>query len=214
MSGKQPAPELWSDFDGTAVEILPLFHPRNWIKFPLGIMPGYSDFLEGVQRTGVAIGGIISKRPSIIRYWPTLFTIRSHELDKFFPGERIILSGSNRAKGRFIASRALNTRIGLLEDKPHKLLKPLVVALRSQSAISLNTYPILLGVVHHPKADKYLRTALAQLKDLQCKIRQTSPSTWEVSINRPDTPIITITALGPYSQPQGRDFAQVLKALE
>lgn len=209
---RQKRPELWSDFDGTVVETLPLFHPRNWIKFPLAIMPGYADFLASVKASGVTIGGIISKRPSMFRYWPTLFTIRSLRLDSYFYGKRIVLSGTNRGKGRFIANRARSTAVGMIEDKPHKLLPPLLTAIDVNIHAADNALqPILIGVVDHPRSHQYLRTALQRAERSHYQIKRLNSSMWQVFIPGAEATSVRIVLLKPYNKKSGQAFARLLK---
>ncbi len=211
MSGKYPAPELWSDFDGTAVEILPLFHPRNWIKFPLGMLHGYSDFLRAIQNSGITIGGIVSKRPSIIRYWPTLFTIKSLKLDTYFRGKQIVLCGTNRGKGRFIVLRAQERPIAMLEDKPHKLLPPLLLAIERYTKASLPLKPIIVGVVNHPRNHEYLTMALKRIDRPSRRIKAVRGQ-WQVFVSEYPRPVLTIVLLDPYTSKSGQHFAGLIKS--
>ncbi len=163
----EQTPRLWSDFDGTAVVIARKSDPRNWSKYPLRGLAGYSDFLKGVQSTGVEIAGVVSRRPDIfIRRMATARSITKLGFANFFSrSEQIVHKGSEAAKGRFIAEQSRQTTVGMLEDKPHKLGAILLGALTEPLQHPEATHhPIVLGVVSHGRSQEYIERLVEQAK--------------------------------------------------
>jgi hypothetical protein len=151
--------ELWSDFDGTAVEIVRKTDPRNWSKYPLPGLAGYNDFLGGVRSTGVPVAGVISRRPNIlIRRMATARSITKLGFAELpnRPGQ-IVHTGSEEKKGQFIAERSREAVIGMLEDRPHRLGAILLGAMAEPMRHpKVHHHSILVGVVAHPRSQEYI----------------------------------------------------------
>ncbi len=161
----EAVPRLWSDFDGTAVAIAKKSSPRNWSKYPLPGLDGYIDFLKGVHLTGVEIAGIVTRRPDIsVRRLATARSIRKLGYADFFNRpEQLVHTGSEEAKGRFIAEQSRVTTIGMLEDKPHKLGSVLLGALTEPRQYPrVSHHPILIGAVLHARSQEYMERLIAQ----------------------------------------------------
>jgi hypothetical protein len=125
-------PELWSDFDGTAVELAKKHQPRNWRKYPLQMIDGYDEFLEGVSDGGIKLSGIVSRRPNIKqRRRVTMRSIEENGLDRFFPEENVVLTGSEQSKAEFILKQAECGVVVLADDKPHKIGSEILKILQS-----------------------------------------------------------------------------------
>lgn len=154
--------ELWSDMDGTGVELMPKRDPRNWAKYPLRMIDGYIDFLRGVQQGGVEIAGIVSRRPAYLRKWVTARSIAKLGLDEMFPGEhQVVLAGSESRKAQHLVDRSRDHVVGMIDDKPHRLGEELLNLLApiEPSEVVLDTpgrHQLVLGAVDHPKADEYM----------------------------------------------------------
>jgi hypothetical protein len=157
-AGETPGPVLWSDFDGTAVETVGMLNPRNWAKYPLDGVPGYAEFLEGVQEGGVAIGGLVSRRPDILpRRLVTGWSIAEAGLEGFFPTEdQRVLTGDEARKGIFVVGEAQKGQpVGMIDDKPHHIGPSLLAAL-IETPHDVQTPTITLGVVNHDRSEEYM----------------------------------------------------------
>ncbi len=209
-----PTPELWSDFDGTAVALVRKTNPRNWIKYPLPALTGYLDFLKGVQSTGIEIGGIVSRRPDIYpRRWATMRSIARLGMASYF-GKQVVLTGSETAKGQFVVERSRQTTVGIIEDKPHRLIEVLLSML-SEPEQPLNS--ILLGIVSHARSQEYLERSLeiaeartsGVLSVNQFADGSIPASTTSFSL-KADAIDLHVVPLGSYSESAGREFGHSL----
>lgn len=210
-----PAPRLWSDFDGTAVAIARKTNPRNWSKYPLPGLAGYVDFLRGVQTSGVEVAGVVSRRPDILvrRLATTRSIVRLGFLEFFGNSSQIVLAGSEEAKGRFIAEQSKNAPIGMLEDKPHALGKVLIGVMQGSDYPIFPHHPITLGVVNHPKSQEYIE----RLAEHAAGLEAVGVSTREVPSNaglgfslRSESLSIDVVQLEPYTELAGKAFGQRL----
>lgn len=200
-------PQLWSDFDGTAVEIKGKLDPRNWLKYPLPIIDGYEDFLDGVTNGGMEIAGIVSRRPEIRRL-VTKKSIAKLGLQSYFPdSNKVHLMGSEDDKAGFIADKALRLgSVAMIDDKPHQFGLSLVE--------SLDVYPepnmhrnVVLGVVNHSKSPEYIERFFDE----------TSKNLWVNTAQADDGLLVSglgfnvhVVALDPYSYETGRSFAKIV----
>jgi len=154
---EQP-PELWSDFDGTAVKKYSIKNPARWLqnslKYPLPGLHGYAEFLAGVEAGGVAIGGVVSKRPDIFpRRWVTALSISQLGLKEFFGRDgQVILAGRESAKGRFVASRTRESVVGVIDDQPQNFVPALVDGLLAEANNGAEFGVAVVGVVDHPRS--------------------------------------------------------------
>lgn len=213
-----PSPEFWSDFDGTAVELVSKFDPRNWLKYPLPSMVGYTAFLRGVRRHDVEIAGVISRRPDIpIRRFVTERSIVKLGLDAYLKPDHIVLTGSEEHKGRYIAGRALHRPVGLIDDKPHKV-GPTILAGLSSGPGSPNfagqQVRVALGVVNHPKSEGYTAQFVEQVRDeSEATGISVVPrvSDGVINLHGPDRSFkLSIVQLAAYGEATGSNFAQYL----
>ncbi|HEY5668096.1 MAG TPA: hypothetical protein VIR03_02920 [Candidatus Saccharimonadales bacterium] len=145
----ETSPELWSDLDGTAVVKLSKLNPRNWLKYPLGAIAGYEDFVRGVGKAGVRMGGIVSIRPDILpRRLVTRRSMRQHGYDQLFPrSDQVILAGSEAEKARHLIERSREAPVCMIDDNPQHIGEALVTAMLAKPG----RYPILLGAVDNPQ---------------------------------------------------------------
>lgn len=216
-AGESPSPVLWSDFDGTAVEIAGF--PRSWSKYPLDGVPGYGEFLEGVQEGGVDIAGIVSRRPNIfLRRLATVHSIAKLDLQRFFhDADNIVLAGSEAAKGAFVALEALGGQrpVGIIDDKPHRVGAELIRAMRK---IPLENgrriAPVTLGAVNHDRTEDYMTSFIERMQDEQGKtgISVTESSEEHAFVLRaPDRSFrLNVVGLPEYSAEAGQAFAERL----
>lgn len=212
MADSIPTPELWSDFDGTGVEKLSKTHPFNWTKYPLKGIVGYPEFLLGVQDQGVEVAGIVSRRGSFRRGVTTRSISRLKLNEHFDEVDRVVLAGSEEAKGRFVVGRSHERAVGMIEDQPHKLGPVMVGALTELSTeADVAHHSILLGVVKHAKTDEYIDRFLTGLET-------TFPEVGVKQIEDGDDYIIgdhnfslVVTPLDEYSRQEGRYFGMLLQ---
>ncbi len=213
-----PSPEFWTDFDGTAVELVSKFDPRNWIKYPLPTMVGYTAFLRGVRRQDVVVGGVISRRPDIpIRRFVTRRSIVNLGLDAYLNPDHIVLTGSEERKGRYIAERALHRTVGLIDDKPHKV-GPTILAGLSSGPGSPNfagqQVRVALGVVNHPKSKTYTEQFVEQVRDESAATGisvATRHRDGVINLHGPDHSFkLSIVQLAAYGETPGSNFAEYL----
>lgn len=215
----QSTPEFWSDFDGTAVKVVPKYDPRNWTKYPLPKLPGYEQFLAGVRRGAVEVGGVVSRRPNIgVRRLVTARSIAVHGLYDYFPSRnQVRLTGSEAAKAAYVAALARQRVIGLAEDKPHKvgplILSELVKALEFEEPSQFNPR-VAIGVVNHPRSGEYIDRTMDAVGDnaqeAGLHVFQRSGD-GAVSVIGPDDRFrLDVVQLAPYSEATGRNFASYL----
>ncbi len=213
------APRLWSDFDGTAVQLAKKSQPRNWAKYPLPIMEGYIDFLRGVKSKQIDIAGVASRRPNIyLRRLAMVKSIQHLGMMEFFPrGDQLALAGSEKAKGGFIAEQSRRSIVGMLEDKPHELGKSLIRAIGSSAGHSVGfRHPILLGVVEHERIQEYIEelaeTAGSERVELPASINSGGEPSDGFSVVSGNLNL-HVVQLQPYSIEAGKDFGQKLLKL-
>ena len=212
-------PKLLSDFDGTAVGIVGKTDPRNWLKYPLRGVKGYGEFLEGVRATGVEISGVVSRRPNI--YLRRLATHRSIEklgYSEYFPGsEQVFLTGSETAKGRFVAEKSQEDTIGMIEDKPHKFGAALLSALvQGPDYFAVPHQPILMGVVWHPRSQENIEELYRTINSNRyndLKVTQTGPETAVGMRVESEDFSLDVVQLYPFSKYEGRRFGEKLTDL-
>lgn len=213
----EPAPRLWSDFDGTAVALARKVDPRNWTKYPLRALPGFTDFLAGAIQGGVEFAGIVSRRPDIApRRWVTARSISQLGISRHFSGlQRVVLTGSEQAKGGLLVAESRGSVVGMVEDKPHKLGAVLVGALKEASAgADTLHYPIVLGVVAHPRSQRYIDQLLTDLELAETGVRIREPGDGSYQIypaHMRHTPRLDVVPLLPYSAEAGQQFATWLR---
>jgi len=201
-------PELWSDFDGTAIDIVRKTDWRNWFKAGIPILDGYIEFLYGAQEAGVDIAGVLSRRNDRARRGTTMHSIATLGLGEYFGDPaKVILAGSESAKGRYLAQRSLVGPVGMLEDKPHKLT-PVVVGALTQEMIDGGTpHRIIIGAVDTPNM-------LDRLDQLGKEARATNGLTVNTSPGgltiQHDAATIQIVPLPPYSYETGLIFGRTL----
>lgn len=211
MSESLTKPRVWTDFDGTAVALAPKISLRNALKYPLDVMPGYIEFLRGVQLGGADVAGIISRRPDIApRRWATQRSIAKLGLAKHL-GEhkQMVLAGSEKAKGLVLVEQSKQGQIAMVEDKPHKLGSVLVDSL-IQVAEKADEFhsSIVLGAVAHPRTNEYMDrfyAYVAELKDVD--VYDTSDHSFAIDGGNF---YIEALPLEPYSLEAGLSFANFL----
>lgn len=206
-------PRLWSDFDGTAVGIARKVDPRNWSKYPLPATKGYTDFLRGVQATGVEIAGVVSRRPAMLaRQMATARSITKLGFSEFFTQpNQIVHTGSEEAKGQFVAEQSCISAIGMLEDKPHKLGGALLGAVSKFTQPS--RHPILLGVVSHEHSQEYIERLAATTNALlrnDVQVKETGPAAAHGLLIETNGFSMNVVQLPPFSHTAGQDFGQQL----
>jgi hypothetical protein len=204
--------ELWSDFDGTAVEHFGLLDSRNWLKSDLPLMPGYLDFLRAVRAEGVEIGGIITRRAELFRGSATMKSIVEHGLGEFFGEEgQVHHVGSEKRKAQFIEHMSRGATIGWLEDKPHKAGKILVPQLQISARDRGPYRNIVLGVAPHPHARNRMARLANDIEGFRPEIiikKRTDGSLnvagWAFGLR--------VVPIDSYSGETGREFAQTVLA--
>lgn len=213
---EQPRPRLWSDFDGTAVEIVGKVNPRNWSKYPLAGMPGYVDFLRGVRNSGVDVAGVVSRRPNILpRRFVTARSVAQLGLGEFFEPSQLVCAGSEAAKGQFVVEQSAEARVAIVDDKPHRAGQAVVNALLEKFPVLTDdtdptTRPqITVGVVAHPKSAEYMSRFIDELDqndNLDQVVRMDSHGMQGVQVSDPNFEL-TVLQLEPYSIATGHQFA-------
>ncbi len=206
-------PVFWSDFDGTAVEKLSKTNPRNWSKYPLAMMEGYPDFLEGVRDAGLPIKGVVTIRKKWLRAPVTNRSIREHGLDQYFPDKRQVqYKGNEDRKAGFVARQSHGGTVGMIDDKPLKFGMALLMNpdLRYNPGVK-NT--VVLGAVATPKQEQHVEE-LAQYvteerRDLTLTRRD---SGLYIGTRGLDGFGVHVVPLEPYSYEAGQNFAEHVKA--
>lgn len=212
-------PRLWSDFDGTAVELVRKTNPRNWTKFPLAAMAGYLEFLAGVQSSGIEIAGVVTRRPDIfVRRMATARSIKKLGFSEFFTDPaQIIHAGSEIAKGRFIAEQSRKTTVGMLEDKPHKLAPVILGALTEPlQHPDRSHHSIVIGVVSHKHSMEYMERLKVATKSVlrgAISITETDDEGAAGLSVAGESFRLNVIQLPGYSHTAGQDFGQHIQAL-
>lgn len=209
MSESLRRPRLWSDFDGTGVELVPKTNPRNWSKYPLRAIDGYVDFLRGVRDGGVEIAGVVSRRPAI-RKWVTARSIAKLGMDEVFPGAQpFVLAGSEDRKADFVANQSRFGKVGMIDDKPHKFGASLLRSLdASDGRPDGGRQTVIVGAVDHDKTgdyvDRFLEMAHNEFGIVPIKGEAGS------HIVPSGNFIVHIVTIEPYSFEAGQAFAETL----
>lgn len=216
-------PELWSDFDGTGVHVvesrtgLPLqfAYPRNWAKWPLKGIEGYSEFLKGVQESGVNIAGVVSRRQTW-RRGVTRSSMAKLGVSDLLPDVQLLKT--EEAKGRFVAQRTTSGVVGMLEDKPHKLVPEIVQGMLVSATRNLELTDgrknLVLGVVDHSKSED----RIAKVKDFLTRRPswiQDVQDWGDGGLESRGTSLtghfgLLITPLEPYSREAGQSFGELV----
>lgn len=213
-------PKLWSDFDGTAVEIVSKANPRNWSKYPLKGLDGYVEFLRGVQDGGVDFAGIVSRRPNIApRRLATKLSVAKLGIDEFFRGEQqVVLTGNEHKKGTFVADQAADRVVGIIDDKPHKIGVAILNALKRPSVFRST---VVVGAVNHSKTQMYVE-GLANAA-VQHKTDALAAGVPAIDVeDRTDGGLILtgsnfdihVVPVEPYSAEAGQAFAQTMLSIQ
>jgi hypothetical protein len=211
MSELMRPPRVWSDFDGTGVEIVAKTNPRNWSKYPLQAIDGYIDFLKGVRDGGVEIAGIISRRPAI-RKWVTARSIAKLGMDEVFPGVHpFVLAGSEDRKADFLANQSRYGVVGMIDDKPHKFGASLLKSLaEAQGQTNGDKQLIVLGAIDHSKKHEYL-DRLADIVD-EGNVGHLIEAGSGFYINGTNFGV-KVVPLEPYSAETGEAFAGIINRI-
>ncbi len=224
-------PQLYSDFDGTAVAKMYLLDPRNLTKYPLPEVEGYSDFLRGARlpddtnegQNGIEIAGVVTKRPNIfIRRLVTARSVAKLGMREFFPDDaKLIHAGSESNKAQFIYERSAEARTGMLEDRPHKLGAELLKTMAAQSATAEGDERyILIGAVNHGKSGEYIDKLV---NDVRALYDSAAISEFDYEADEDVTSVghrikigratLEIVQLAPYSELSGAHFGKHLVGL-
>lgn len=202
-----PRPRVYTDFDGTAIDIVGKHDWRNWLKTGIPLLPGYTDFLQGVHDGGVEISGVISRRGEM-RRGTTMRAITTLGLSEHFGDPaKVILAGSERAKGQYLADQSRTSPVGMLEDKPHKLV-PIVVGALMTSESQQPHYPITIGAVAGPRAPERIDQITPAIRFLGAATAST-PDGLKISHG---AMAVNVVPLPGYSYESGQAFAQELTA--
>lgn len=227
MTGKGRSPEFWSDYDGTGVHVvesrtglsLQFVYPRNWMKWPLRGIDGYADFLAGVQDSGVTLAGVASRRQAWRRR-VTVASMTSQGVHDLLPDLQLLKTES--AKGKFIARRAFDGVVGMIEDKPDKLVPEVVQGMLGAAGHDLRLEGggsnVVIGVVGHHKAEQRITRVGERLETKSSWVHQvTERPTGGLDIEGTSLTGhfgMIIVPLEPYSHESGAAFGELVMAQE
>lgn len=148
-------PQLCIDWDGTAVTGL---DPRERIKLPMQIMPGFPDFMKGVSKRPaeddpepqVEIAEVLTMRPKIFLPF-TMSEIKEYGLSEYFPSrDQLVHVPSEKGKARLLVIKSESAKVGMLDNRPHCLAPPILDAFSTKRSMEMTAErSILLGVVKH-----------------------------------------------------------------
>lgn len=205
MSNSENGRELWSDFDGTAVGLKGKADPRNWLKYPLPLIEGYPDFLDGVRSEGIDSIGVISRRPNIApRRKVTELSIATLGLTKYFENSSVVLAGSEAAKAAHVVERAKEASVGLIDDKPHRVGAE-IIKLMGETDENLI---ITLGAVAHDKQAEYVGRLIGSAEEtIMMEVEVPHYTSYRLWLGRS---VLQVVQMEPYSVESGQHFAQHL----
>jgi hypothetical protein len=209
--------------DGTVVQTAAKTELRNWLKYPLPVMNGIGDFLDGAEDGGLEIAGIVSRRPDIAqRRNATLRSIREFGLRKL--EEEVVLTGGlvggERDKGRFVAEQSRKGKVAMIDDKPHRVVPAIfrgmieiaeASAQGNHSSSFIYTCPplhVVLGVVDHANTEEYLDRLVDDI-ELQGWLGRTVDDR-EISYSYATLVTLDVVKLQPYSNEAGLAFAETV----
>lgn len=208
---------VWSDFDGTAVELVNRLNPRHYTTYPLAIIDGYKNFLHGIREGGGEVAGIVSARADrSYRRWATVSSITKLGLTEFFrdQSKQMFLAGNEQRKADFIITQARRETIGFVDDRPHcigtSLLNNLVL---SQDKAASSQVKILLGMTKHSKSDEYQERYFEEVNKLSNYSTSIESSSEALTI-RGESFVISSVALSSYSTDTGKDFSYLLREFD
>ncbi len=221
-------PQLWSDFDGTAVAKMYLLDPRNLTKYPLPGVEGYSEFLRGARlsdeategRDEVEVAGVVTRRPDIfIRRLVTARSVAQLGLREFFPdNNQLVHAGSEFKKAQFIYEQSVAARTGMLEDQPHKLGAEILTIMAARAVMDEGDERyILIGAVNNEKSGAHTDQLVT---DARALYDSAAISEFEYQADENVTSIghrikigratLEIVQLAPYSRSSGAHFSMHL----
>jgi hypothetical protein len=147
-------PQLCIDWDGTAVTGL---DPRERIKLPMEIMPGFPDFIKAVSKQPVEgepqveIAEVFTMRPRIFLPF-TMSEIKKYGLSEYFQGrDQLVHVPSEKGRAGFLVAKSESVKkVGMLDNRPHCLAPPILDAFSTKRSMEMtDERSILLGVVKH-----------------------------------------------------------------
>lgn len=167
--------------------------------------------LDGIISENVRIAGILSRRPNI---WPrrmaTERSIAKLGLSGYFDeASQIRLTGSETAKGQALVDESEYGPVGMLEDKPHRLVPVIIDALDQTSSDSGN-HAVTLGVVPHSRADEYLARMIEATKEMGAEFTEEAPNVFRLYHD----PRLTVVTMNAYDETEGKRFAQLIRSSE
>lgn len=199
-------PRLWSDFDGTAVELASKTTLQGWLNYPMVGIQGYGDFLRGAQGRGVEIAGVVSRRlNTYLNRRATIRTIADLGLSDFFGDRQILLVNNENRKARHIVEQSQTTRIGIIDDRPHRIGAALLQELKSTPRGEV-PHQIVLGAVMHEKTQEYIDRLVEASVGYGAEVAET-PGGYTL---HNDATQITVVGLSAYSLECGQEFADCL----
>ena len=208
-------PALWSDFDGTAVKKYAIGHPFNASKYPLPIMPGYVDFLDGFSDGGGIVRGVLTRRGNIRRP-ATMRSLQKLGLESrlmAFPGN-VIHFNSDRGKAAHVLNDADHgtprSSVSLIEDKPDVVGMEMIDLLKTDEAGWINEAFVTIGAVNTVSQAKRIDNFESQANHVDgVTVNRVDESTLAVTVG---SSVVYTTALRPYTFEEGQNFATLVQA--
>ena len=202
MSETEAAPRLYFDFDGTLVHKYSGRNLRNWTKYPLPVIRGSYDFLDGVKSAGVELGNVITRRGERSRGFVTRRSIENLGLFDYLDPTAVQYANGELEKANLVVAASKKGKIGMLEDRPDKLVPNILGLVRA----IVEPVDITIGVVDHPDQNKRICTTLGEVGSSE-KFIHGYDGTYTIEVNES---FITLVSLRAYSRPEGVRFGEIL----
>jgi hypothetical protein len=209
---------LRSDWDGTGVEIVPKYDPRNWFKIGMPVRRGYLDFLRAAERQGFRFEDIVSVRKRSLRAPTTFLTIAyQRAADPLFEQQiqwrDFKFAGNERNKADKVVRGAAERSepVVFLDDKPHNIGPELIQSLK-RHAVSRTPglADVTLAAVDHPKAGAYMERFLNDDR-VPNLYEEHAPGT--LTFNLGASAALHVVRVEPYSAEAAVHLAEQFKAL-
>ena len=207
---------LLSDWDGTAVETVSKFDPRNWVKMGMPFKPGYVDFLRGTSDGGLSVDGVVSRRGSLRRgvaTWLTIENAKRHDvgLNRYISWGGVTLAGSESNKAEHVVARAKHLgKLVLIDDKPQTIGQELIMAMKRHSVTRSSGYlDITIGAVAHDKSERYMDEFLQDRLTPHARKEDDGITTFHIG----KSATLRVLSLEPYSYEAGLQLAQQINAI-
>ncbi len=194
------------DCDGVLLRKYPLLHPLNASKYPLPLVPGVIELLQGFEDAHGEIGKIVTARPEWLRGRLTRRSLSDTGLTRFFdPLRDIVYVGTDEHLKAEAITRAPSQPTGFIDDHPERVGVHLVNHMR---AIEVGRQVITLGVAPSSSQSSRVDELLSSQDREDTKIEELDHGHMAIHVEHG---VLVLSAFAQFSQEGGEQFAQLVR---